>query len=1602
MSVNITVNGKCLKTYQKHEILADPERVKKENENQRRKMRIQQVRDVSNNIAKKVRKNLELEKEKQLKNIEEIKAQEMEMWRQNVLAQKEKDFRSAIFQVGTAHRAAQVENARKAKTPRKIVKKSLNRSKPFVLNSKSFDKENILKNVNVQTDITGKCFPGPQRPLKEKVKKSLMPHNLEISSEWEDNIIESSLGGSTSSSLTSSDSEVEDYSKLKEVQRRKNKIEQLIKDAPPIRFEIEDTDSSLNHENETPKHSKATLEASQKSILNLSMKANKKEESKTVFPAKRRFTQISDIIRQQKSSDNVQQSSTSEFQKSPIKPQTNIRSKSPGNSRPISTQTAEILASKSTSSRSTNTRVQFYDYNNKFHKEYIHHSTVELHESGIQKPGNEMNAMEHAALEVNLHQAKEAEMDKLRQKSSERCQKAIEREQVRRACEELTAKLDAINKQRPLLPSDNHHFASHRLNQIAKEKETKLTNAVEDILKRPAIITCPVIDDSKTTTHEPSIRHPKNHIKGLNLNSDFAQSGSTSFNSSDSCGSILLGHVENRSKQIADDILRFKSNQDQGTDSAKARKLQDLLNRINKLRENLMRELEKCSVDQPFDKNRVQSMLNSISEFGKEHEIILIDNTTKESIEKRENDLKNKEAILEKKLREFYEIHKAEKRKKQLESIENQKISLANEVKAKESTNISHKTNTQNLQKESIYDNKTTEPKAKQIKDDEKGIGIKETEKTEFSSSEEDEFSDHQEIFVDKKPVKIIIKVNGDTKTTKKAKKLPSKSPRKLSTLIQSPALKKTRPKLTTARSIDSNSTSYKSLPSKIHNNLDKFMGNISKTSPTQNHIEIESKNKSEKDHNKKLKKKSSNLNPLMAHYVQRLLGMSRSSIDALKVSSSDIDTPSNSIINTTANLSAADTEKLASARLENVEKFISDNYSFVDELEESLRQSNSTDSSLKTVEVAWKKALKEVSNKKNEQQTKKPLKPSLKTPPRKQKPQPQPHKEHKKPISFVDKSTQMTDNCTQRIAELTAMINKVRKEKQKILETTLSSASENGRNSTEYLDLPDRQNNSNESTSRILDSQLVKSIEDNLPIQLSEPIPSSPAHLVKDKLTGMSRDSGISLSRPITVQETRESPVDDLPQVQSSTESLSGQIKTPKPPISIARYSPQLPEDIPHELSTIFEVDTPATSRLNTSVQVPAVQNSAPQAKPSTNLQDTSTELKDHQAEKITYRMFPSFEKYAQMNNLDATQFDPEFSLQFEKELNEFINLAKEGKNINYEEFTSFNQYIAKSTTCDSKEAAEELLASLKLANLSFKKFPNRKEYLNKMGISESDLLNSQSLDNVENSKQSENSSSSSSLMNIENELKLRNILTKPFRQHFDQQSDDKVSSLIGSSSKNLQIHKKLTEISGIIEFTSTDEQSSNLEEDLKRMGINWPSAMRKKTLETQALSSSTSSNVERQSVPTPRRKNKTANRSSENNFQKRAEISQDTTLRTEDGGQQLNLREFLKKELLKRTATSSSFSFSDDSVASSILRSILGSMTPSDGHQTNKSKDMGVRTLERHKTSTPMASQSVSSAKVGSKSQAGSTSIQLFSGESKLSSVHFGNNTTDDDLKK
>lgn len=216
-------------------------------------------------------------------------------------------------------------------------------------------------------------------------------------------------------------------------------------------------------------------------------------------------------------------------------------------------------------------------------------------------------------------------------------------------------------------------------------------------------------------------------------------------------------------------------------------------------------------------------------------------------------------------------------------------------------------------------------------------------------------------------------------------------------------------------------------------------------------------------------KKEEPNLkNSELMAYIQRLLGMTRTSINALGLSSSTVTTPDSSTIAIESNIDAQHEAHDISKR----EEFINQNYAFIERMREQILTSPQMQGLSNRLTKNWEDNLNNVS------------------PPKCDSPVPQKEQKENSPAanSTVDtaKIDRLSENVEQRISELNEMITKVREEKKKILQSTIPCAFEQ---EAEEIQVAQR-----------------KSI------------------LKKNVPTSLSRDSGLS-SRPTSTQPLENSP---------------------------------------------------------------------------------------------------------------------------------------------------------------------------------------------------------------------------------------------------------------------------------------------------------------------------------------------------------------------------------------------------------------------------------------------------------------------------------------------
>lgn len=842
-----------------------------------------------------------------------------------------------------------------------------------------------------------------------------------------------------------------------------------------------------------------------------------------------------------------------------------------------------------------------------------------------------------------------------------------------------------------------------------------------------------------------------------------------------------------------------------------------------------------------------------------------------------------------------------------------------------------------------------------------------------------------------------------------------------------------------------------------------------------------------------------------LGQYIARLLGMSRASVDQLGTSSmSSVDTPSSSIINVPANMGEPNTATLDDAhpmadeqRLEHVQRFIDDNRSFISEVEQSIHEqcqlqqqhsgNETVDESMQRIESLWMKTLaKQESQMRRLKSEGKRLKNTLR------------HKEVvappsirpilKKPgspsrlVPLRDQraSKNATDTCNARIAELTEKIERIRREKQRLLESTYSSMGSTGsergdaQNSTEYQDIAQKTQHAASSKSPPQPPQTASQnssrASDVVSLAADDDQRSKIAQIQSTATTAMmigcSRDSGINVtSRPLTASDAH-SP--DPKSVASSngtgggsvehyahktltidasvkrtlTASLTAPASVARPPVSIARFAPQIEVlDIPHELSTIAEVDTPAVTARSAALGGGGV-GGAPS---STGQQLTELRrLLDISAgtqERLRIRSFRDAVPRLEITNATLEQSMMSSSSTYKMS----VTPATVPQ---IQPFPTHSNYAADdmsglvgSQTLVAAEGEIDVDGRVSaVESVRMQPYPSHREYAHGVsGLCTSASINaamdekSREQDvamevdgnnaNVEDDKDDDDVES---FPDIEAELMRRKLLLRPFARHTSSSSEDYVDANVAMLPANTKaaITRQLPDSS--TSTTSVD----NLANEMQKIGLNWAGSMIRKTRESARLGngdpstggndSNSTSSVETATPPDV----PTAPRSTPQPQPARVDVTAGDNRNMDNTnhstvGQPLNLRDFLARELLKRSSSNESSSVHDEStLASQFLRSLLSSSNGSGGGLLSGASPTDAQVLqhtsERHRTSTPvrtMASLSAAAGDTHSRNHAAAggnasgattrtpsaplTNGQLFSGESGMSSVRETSNS-------
>lgn len=941
----------------------------------------------------------------------------------------------------------------------------------------------------------------------------------------------------------------------------------------------------------------------------------------------------------------------------------------------------------------------------------------------------------------------------------------------------------------------------------AQSRQERMEIAFKDILSRPAVITCPKVN--------PNVELQRENLKGpsVNVAELFASKGHKA-------SKFTSAREKQLSNPISEELPPAQIVQ-QAAHKAQSRKaeldhivniemLKDLLERINEQKQSLLYEIQKDGTVPDITKYK-----DTIEKLEKQKEVLLRARYNQD-VKDRKKDVSKVDT--DDKIRLAQEKLELEKREQKLLELESR---LEHEMKKlyQKTKKVKTDKKEENSKQKSCpiqITSKNVDPKQIKIVQDDSSTSTS-------TVSEPTSESNSEQLLA---PVKIVIKVNDiirrkhhkiNTETStvaskkvvlEKIKDKPSKeypkTPLKKSILKNDKVQEKNASVIVIDDTIESKpieestnvteldrkspevsgesgSTTYREPPPSIKTEFSKFLDRVTRETfderRKKEEIKAAKQMKQNETHQRFPNEKP--LNHVLSHYITRLLGMSRDSIDKLGVSSgSDIPTPNTSVIDVSNNISTASSLE----QVERLKRFVSDNNNFINEVNQTLekkRLDGTVEENTSVVENVWKETLgkreKQMKARQDEIKRKvtvsplkkkrvsrpcnQPIKPILKRP-NKQKslnvePPPvrtsrlcrnavgntknssrcstissmmrsksaSPHKNRQpfprhpeenvtqmkdrrarsvspptrslqSPVTLstdspnqlksilksprkqlaanineiigevellrvagkhedkiLDKYAELTENCSKRISELAQLIERARVDKRMILELSFTSTEQP--NSTEYFEIPTPVAQNNVADDR------------TSPETISYQEVNQPTMKQMQKI-GKSRDSGISISRPMTSSDFRgstehvspqQSPefvplLKDIPKVRhvdklhdNSAEKLHEELQKfgsyikdldnsmsklttatsnkskVKPPSSMNRYNPEQLQEQPHELSTIIEAESSVTSRLNVSST----------DKPVPKLTEKSIELRPED--------FPNFDEYLKARVEQFTQ---------------------------------------------------------------------------------------------------------------------------------------------------------------------------------------------------------------------------------------------------------------------------------------------------------------------------------------------------------------------------
>uniref|UniRef100_A0A1Y1K2Z3 Uncharacterized protein n=1 Tax=Photinus pyralis TaxID=7054 RepID=A0A1Y1K2Z3_PHOPY len=490
MSINVNVNGNPISIRGGRMVTANPNFDSSREFQKRRRIRIQQVRQQSKDIAENVRNKVRREQSKKLSEVERQGENERKKWQARKLLALQEQYNECLKDIGLGHAQATLEEESEERllmereSSAKLMKErgveAVQRLKEKIQNEKKdrlegVERRKYNKAVENARSAMIVSLQKSQSPFKKKKKMSTNIDIVVSDTESEPEVPVNTRRFSTSDISIPVNNDFLEVSErgvqadLPESSKREPETDTLTSLVYPLDTRISD------------RIKRRRLKCAS-CDLSSGLLSNKCDELNSEPAVPDRELPVRELYKYDH--ERYQQPATALQADLPAKPTVKLRT-----------------TSRTQASSTSGNKVQYYDYPNRFVKEY-------------EAPLSSVHRVSEGSIEVCPSTGSEVEyVEQMYQRDRDaqvRGQKAMEKVKVRRDYKEMLDQLSKLQKKERIASISSTkpqvHMSRERFKQFERKRQNRLENAYERLFPQTQIVTIPPRTPTPPST---SVRQPK-------------------------------------------------------------------------------------------------------------------------------------------------------------------------------------------------------------------------------------------------------------------------------------------------------------------------------------------------------------------------------------------------------------------------------------------------------------------------------------------------------------------------------------------------------------------------------------------------------------------------------------------------------------------------------------------------------------------------------------------------------------------------------------------------------------------------------------------------------------------------------------------------------------------------------------------------------------------------------------------------------------------------------------------------------------------------------------------------------------------------------------